>query len=58
MTRKLLQTLCNGDKLHMRQTNDGSIRAGDYFSGGNVGEAPRKTAGELFARLNVSQKWK
>ncbi|KAL9942907.1 hypothetical protein D7B24_001043 [Verticillium nonalfalfae] len=55
-TRKLLQTHCDGGKLHMHQMKDGSIRASGDFSAGNVGEDPEKMADELFATLKPSFK--
>ncbi|KAG7132110.1 hypothetical protein HYQ46_009568 [Verticillium longisporum] len=55
-TRKLLQTLCNGDKLHMRQTNGGRIRAGGDFSGDNVGEDPQKNGRRAVRQAQTSFK--
>jgi glycine/D-amino acid oxidase-like deaminating enzyme len=48
---KLLNTLYNGDKLHMRQTSDGRIRSGADFSGGDTGEDPQKAADDLFKKV-------
>lgn len=48
---KFLNTLYNGDALHMRQTLDGRIRSGADFSGGDTGEDPQEATDELFAKV-------
>ena len=44
-----VNTVCNGDRLHMRQTGYGVIRSGRDFSGGSPGDNPQAHADELFA---------
>lgn len=48
---KLLNGIVNAEQLHLRQTLDGRIRSGSEFSGGDPGDDPQKTAGELFRKV-------
>ncbi|KAL0938234.1 FAD dependent oxidoreductase [Colletotrichum truncatum] len=52
----LLNTLINGDQLHMRQTLEGRIRSGKDFSGGDTDGDPQKAADELFAKVQKAFK--
>ncbi|KAH7024646.1 FAD dependent oxidoreductase [Microdochium trichocladiopsis] len=47
----LLNTLYNGNELHMRQTSHGRIRSGKDYAGGDTGDAPEDAAAELFAKV-------
>ena len=49
--KRLLNGIVNAEQLHLRQTLDGRIRSGSEYSGGDPGDDPRKTADELFARV-------
>ncbi|KAK6849230.1 hypothetical protein PG995_013063 [Apiospora arundinis] len=52
MSEKLLNTLINSDQLHVRQTIDeGRIRAGADYTGGDPGDNPQEDADKLFEKV-------
>jgi len=48
--KSLVQTVYNGDVLHMRQTSYGVIRSSRDFAGGSPGDDPQAHANEVFAQ--------
>ncbi|KXJ85867.1 glycine/D-amino acid oxidase, deaminating [Microdochium bolleyi] len=55
-TTPLLNTLYNGNELHMRRTAGGRIRAGKDYAGGDTGGDPGNAAAELFAKVQKAFK--
>ncbi|KAK8017301.1 FAD dependent oxidoreductase [Apiospora rasikravindrae] len=52
VAEKLLNTLINSDQLHVRQTVDeGRIRAGADYTGGDPGDDPQGDADKLFEKV-------
>ncbi|KAK8856834.1 FAD dependent oxidoreductase [Apiospora arundinis] len=52
VSEKLLNTLINSDQLHVRQTIDeGRIRAGADYTGGDPGDNPQEDADKLFEKV-------
>ncbi|KAK8101388.1 FAD dependent oxidoreductase [Apiospora kogelbergensis] len=54
VSEKLLNTLINSDQLHVRQTVDeGRIRAGADYTGGDPGDNPQEDADKLFEKVQA-----
>ncbi|KAK8110742.1 uncharacterized protein PG998_007199 [Apiospora kogelbergensis] len=54
VSEKLLNTLINSDQLHVRQTVDeGRIRAGADYTGGDPGDNPQDDADKLFEKVQA-----
>lgn len=53
VSAKILNGIIISPSLHMRQTADGRIVAGEGFAGGDPGSSPEVTARELFNKVRV-----